>query len=100
MNNKNSHEITVIRVHHKTAASCIIRSLLCGPNEYRGYQRQECHLGAIYRILWHVSCFDYSRLCTYQDCYSMGKPGYFKSDEWFESEAYRIYLEEKAAGNA
>lgn len=29
-----------------------------------------------------------------------GKPGYFKSDEWFESEAYRIYLEEKAAGNA
>ena len=49
MNNKNSHEITVIRVHHKTAASCIIRSLLCGPqNEYRGYQRQECHLGAIY----------------------------------------------------
>ena len=48
MNNKTSHEITVIRVHHKTAASCIIRSLLCGPNEYRGYQRQECHLGAIY----------------------------------------------------
>lgn len=29
-----------------------------------------------------------------------GKPGYFKSDEWFQSEAYRIYLEEKAAGNA
>lgn len=49
MNNKTTHEITVIRVHHKTAASCIIRSLLCGPqNEYRGYQRQECHLGAIY----------------------------------------------------
>ena len=67
VNNKNSHEITVIRVHHKTAASCIIRSLLCGPNEYRGYQRQECHLGAIYHkgrindtfLSSDAVCFDY-----------------------------------------
>lgn len=29
-----------------------------------------------------------------------GKPGYFKSEEWKASEAYRIYLEEKASGNA
>ncbi len=29
-----------------------------------------------------------------------GKPGYFKSEEWKKSEAYRIYLEEKANGNA
>lgn len=29
-----------------------------------------------------------------------GKPGYFKSEEWLNSEAHRIYLEEKANGNA
>ncbi|HIV17535.1 MAG TPA: sodium:solute symporter family protein [Candidatus Alectryocaccobium stercorigallinarum] len=28
------------------------------------------------------------------------KPGYFKSREWFESEAYRDYLEEVKSGNA
>ena len=29
-----------------------------------------------------------------------GKPGYFRSQEWFQSEEYKIYLEEKAKGNA
>lgn len=29
-----------------------------------------------------------------------GKPGYFHSAEWKSSEAYRIYLQEKASGNA
>ena len=29
-----------------------------------------------------------------------GKPGYFHSEEWYQSEAYKIYLEEKAKGNA
>ena len=29
-----------------------------------------------------------------------GKPGYFKSREWFESEAYHMYLQEKKEGNA
>lgn len=29
-----------------------------------------------------------------------GEPGYFRSKEWRQSEAYRIYLEEKAKGNA
>ncbi len=31
---------------------------------------------------------------------STGKPGYFRSEEWRQSQAYRIYLEEKAKGNA
>lgn len=29
-----------------------------------------------------------------------GKPGYFKSPEWFQSDSYRMYLEEKKNGNA
>jgi len=29
-----------------------------------------------------------------------GKPGYFKSQEWFQSDSYRMYLEEKKNGNA
>ena len=28
------------------------------------------------------------------------KPGYFKSEEWYNSEEYQIYLNEKAVGNA
>ena len=31
---------------------------------------------------------------------STGKPGYFRSEVWRQSQAYRIYLEEKAKGNA
>ncbi|MDR3766818.1 MAG: sodium:solute symporter family protein [Butyricicoccus sp.] len=31
---------------------------------------------------------------------SKGKPGYFRSEEWRQSQAYRIYLDEKAKGNA
>lgn len=29
-----------------------------------------------------------------------GRPAYFRSEEWYSSEAYRIYIEEKANGNA
>ncbi len=29
-----------------------------------------------------------------------GRPAYFKSEEWHNSEAYKIYLQEKAVGNA
>jgi hypothetical protein len=29
-----------------------------------------------------------------------GRPPYFRSEEWYSSEAYRIYMEEKAKGNA
>lgn len=29
-----------------------------------------------------------------------GQPGYFRSEEWRQSQAYRIYLEERAKGNA
>lgn len=39
-------------------------------------------------------------ICVVGNLVVKGKPGYFKSNEWFESEAYRIYLEEKALGNA
>lgn len=39
-------------------------------------------------------------ICVVGNLIVKGKPGYFRSDEWFESEAYRIHLEEKAAGNA
>lgn len=56
-------------------------------------------LGLGFHIAYVVTIFSFLSMLV-GNLLVKGKPGYFKSPEWLNSEEYRIYLEEKKAGNA
>ena len=51
-------------------------------------------------VMWVVLITTIVVMCVGNLCAGNAKKGYFRTDDWYNSEGYKVYLEEKGKGLA